>query len=79
MNSRLSDSMRPAGISTFRLRIAASTSCTVSPRAASSFGEIQIRIEIRRSPKMSELPTPGMVWRRSFTVRSAMSERSSSV
>ena len=35
-NSRVFDSIRPAGISTFRLRIAASTSCTVRPRAASS-------------------------------------------
>ena len=36
--------MRPAGISTLRERIAASTSCTVSPRAASAAVESQTRI-----------------------------------
>ena len=52
VNSRRSDSMRPAGTSTLRLRIAASTSCTVSPRAASSEALSQTRIEKRRSPKI---------------------------
>ena len=45
VNSRFSDSIRPAGISMFRLRMAASTFCTVRSRAASSLAESQIRIE----------------------------------
>jgi hypothetical protein len=43
-NSRRSDSIRPAGISTFRLWIALTTSCTVRPREASALTETQTRI-----------------------------------
>lgn len=45
VKSRVLDSMRPAGSSTFSRRSAAVTSATVSPRAASSFGSSQMRIE----------------------------------
>ena len=45
VNSRRSDSIRPAGISTLRLRTAAWMSCTVRPWAASRLGESQMRIE----------------------------------
>ena len=45
VNSRRWLSIRPAGTSTLRLRMAASTSWTVSPRAASSAGSSQTRIE----------------------------------
>ena len=58
-NSRRSDSMRPAGISTLRVRIARSTSCTVSPRAASSAATSHTRIEKRRSPKIWRLTHAG--------------------
>ncbi len=44
VNSRCSDSIRPAGISTLRVRMADSTSCTASPRDARSSGESQTRI-----------------------------------
>ncbi len=74
VNSRRSDSIRPAGISTLRLRMAASTSWTVSPRADSSAGSSQIRIEYRRSPNTCARPTPGKVWSRDLTSRSAMSD-----
>ena len=74
VNSRRSDSMRPAGTSTLRLRMADSTSWTVSPRAASSEAESHTRIENRRSPKIRAWPTPGSVWSRLFTSRSPMSE-----
>ena len=43
-NSRRSDSIRPAGISTFRLWIALVTSCTVRPWAASALTDSQIRM-----------------------------------
>jgi hypothetical protein len=74
VNSRRSDSMRPAGTSTLRDRMACSTSCTVRPCAASCEAEIHTRMEKRRSPKMRACPTPGSVWRRLFTSRSPMSE-----
>ncbi len=44
-NSRRVDSIRPAGISTFRAAIAPSTSWTVRFRAASSSGCTHTRIE----------------------------------
>ncbi len=44
-NSRRVDSIRPAGISTLRALIAASTSCTVSERADKASGCTHTRIE----------------------------------
>ena len=75
-NSRRSDSILPAGISTLRVRIADSTSCAVSPRAASSLGESHTRIAKRRSPKIGAPDTPGIVCIRGLIVRSAMSDSS---
>ena len=74
VNSRRSDSIRPAGTSTLRLRIACCTSCTVRPRADSSEADSHTRIENRRSPKIRAWPTPGRVCSRVFTSRSPMSE-----
>ena len=74
VNSRRADSIRPAGTSTLRLRMACCTSCTVRPRADSSAAESHTRMEKRRSPKMRACPTPGRVCRRLLTRRSLRSE-----
>ena len=74
VNSRRRDSMRPAGTSTLRLRIADSMSWTVRPRAASSEGEIQMRMDGRRSPWICAWATPSIACSRVLTTRSAITD-----
>ncbi len=64
-NSRVRDSSRPAGSSTFSRRSAPSMSATVSERAASAWRSIQTRIAARRAPDRLARDTPGTVERRS--------------
>ena len=58
-NSRVRDSSRPAGSSTFSRRSALSMSVTVSWRAASAWRSIQTRIAYRRAPLIVTRATPG--------------------
>ena len=71
VNSRSTDSMRPAGSSTFSLRRVRSTSCTVRPRAASASRSSHTRIAGRRPPDRRIEATPSTAPRRSTSPRSA--------
>ena len=71
VNSRSTDSMRPAGSSTFSLRSVRSTSWTVRPRAASASRSSQTRIAGRRAPLTRIEATPSTALKRSIRLRSA--------
>ncbi len=73
VNSRCSDSIRPAGNSTFSLRSADSMSCTVTPRAAMDSRSSHMRMACRRAPFTRTVATPSMTDSRSTIVRSERS------
>ena len=71
VNSRSTDSMRPAGSSTFSRRSVFSTSCTVRPRAARASRSSHTRMAGRRPPLSRTEATPSTTPSRSTRLRSA--------